>query len=146
MSADRYVLFTGSRSWTDYLGIYRTVRLLHVLLGSFTALHGAARGADTYVGMAARMQKIPVEPDPVKSTEWDFFGPSAGNRRNSRMLEKRPILVIGFWDGVSTGTQDCLTKAAALGIPTFVCNGPLDHVTLDRLTDFIKELANANHT
>lgn len=120
---ERFVLFCGSRGWLDYFTIFKVVRMLHVLLGSFTLLHGAARGADTYAGMAARMQHIPVLPDPVKATEWDFFGPSAGNRRNTRMLERAPIMVVAFWDGSaeSTGTLDTVFKAVEVyRIPTIV--------------------------
>lgn len=117
----RYVLFTGSREWADYLTIYRVVRKLHVLLGSFTALHGAARGADTFVGLAARGNKLPEHAERVTPWEWEQYGPPAGNYRNTRMLLMKPIMVVAFWDGSSTGTLDTINKAVnVFRIPTMI--------------------------
>lgn len=118
---ERYVLFTGSRGWTDYFTIYRVVRNLHVLLGSFIALHGGARGADTFVSLAARANKLPERAERVAPEEWELYGKPAGNYRNTRMLVMRPILVMAFWDGSSRGTLDTIQKAVNIfRIPTVV--------------------------
>lgn len=117
----RYVLFTGSREWTDYLTIYSVVRKLHVLLGSFTALHGGARGADTFVGLAARSNKLPERAERVTSEEWEKGGKSAGHYRNSRMLAMKPLMVVAFWDGSSRGTLDTIRKAVNIfRLPTVI--------------------------
>lgn len=139
VSSPRYVLFCGSRGWTDYFTIFKIVRRFHVLLGSFTVLHGGARGADTYAGLAARIQKIP---ECSMLANWARNGTHAGPLRNSEMLELKPIIAVAFWDGSSPGTLDTISKAVNIfRIPTLVLRpllppiapkrqqttGPLDH-------------------
>lgn len=111
------VLFTGSRNWPLYLPVFETAARLQELLGHYTLMHGGARGLDTFAGIAARVLNLTEDPDPVTPREWATYGNAAGNRRNTRMLEKRPDYVVGFWTGVkhgplkSTGTVDTLLKA-----------------------------------
>lgn len=111
------VLFTGSRNWPHYLQVFEVARLLQELLGPYRLMHGAARGLDIFAGVAAKVLGLIEDPNPVTPHEWATYGPIAGNRRNTRMLEKQPDYVVAFWTGVkhgplkSTGTIDTVDKA-----------------------------------
>ena len=112
------ILFTGSRNWPHYLQVLTVMRRLHDLLGPYTAMHGAARGLDTFVGIAAKVLDLPEDPNPAN---WDLYGKAAGSLRNTAMLKKKPVVVVAFWHGQSRGTLDCITKAVNVcRIPTLV--------------------------
>jgi RNA-splicing ligase RtcB len=51
----------------------------------------------------------------VCRAEWDKYGPSAGPRRNARMVEWKPDVVIAFPG--NRGTADMVEKAESDGIP-----------------------------
>lgn len=118
------VLFTGSRNWPYYLPVFEMVQRLQELLGPYTVMHGAARGLDTFAGIAARISELDEEAMPA---EWNLYGKAAGGLRNTTMLRKRPVLVVAFWDGRSSGTLDTITKAVNVyRIPVILT---LDHRT-----------------
>lgn len=102
------VLFTGSRNWPAYLQVFEVAQHLQELLGPYTVMHGAARGLDTFAGIAANVLDLPVEAVPA---QWDLYGKAAGPLRNTTMLRKRPVLVVAFWCDGSRGTLDCINKA-----------------------------------
>jgi hypothetical protein len=115
------VLFTGSRNWPFYLPVFEVVQRLQELLGPYTLMHGAARGLDTFAGIAAKISGLEELPIPA---QWNDFGKAAGVMRNTVMLRKKPILVVAFWDGRSTGTLDTITKAVNVyRIPTVIYRG-----------------------
>lgn len=106
-----------------------------VLWDRITVVHGAARGADTLAGRIAAAWGMRVDPHPVTSEDWDTcaseckpghrktrpdgstYCPSAGNRRNQRMVDLGADICLGFpahtgW----SGTRDCMTRAEKAGI------------------------------
>jgi hypothetical protein len=137
------VLICGSRDWTDSFAISSQLALIYGQDPERVAIHGnngdmrarPPRGADVLagwcaVGVGARVEVFAV--DHAKDGEW----PSAGPRRNSRMLtEGKPDKGLAFgpiWEldfkedralGVvggrykRTGTGDMVKKMLAAGIP-----------------------------
>ena len=68
---------------------------------------GDARGVDTHAKIYARRNNIPYR---IYHANWEFFGRSAGWRRNNRMAQDFPdAQVIAFWDGKSPGTKQWFT-------------------------------------
>lgn len=117
MTPDPLVLVCGSRTWPSFVDIRDTLVHLRTLLGPFTVLHGGARGADTYAGLAAKVLDIPVEPPMLP--DWSA-GLSAGFARNTAMLERAPAFVIAFTLGTG-GTADTIDKAVnTYRIPTLI--------------------------
>lgn len=102
------VLFTGSRGWPYYLQVVEVAKQLQALLGQYTIMHGAARGLDTFAGIAASVLGLAEDPNPAN---WDLYGKAAGPLRNTDMLRKKPVLVVAFWADQSRGTLDCIDKA-----------------------------------
>lgn len=126
------ILVTGSRNWTD-------ARLIHAALAQFAApgavvVHGGAPGADTLAARAAADLGLTVEAHPAdwvrcvpdcpprhrKTAPYPWHGtycPAAGSRRNQAMVDLGADVVLGFPLGRSTGTRDCMRRAARAGIP-----------------------------
>lgn len=131
------ILVTGSRSWSD------ADALADVLLDTWhdatqnghtgiVIIHGTADGADTLADLWARGNGLDVESHPA---DWDHcaencppghrkprarggdYCPTAGHRRNQRMLDAGADLVVGFQRDGSRGTADCLRRAKAAGLP-----------------------------
>jgi len=105
------VLVCGSRSWDDYAAIRD--RLQRLPRGA-RIIHGGARGADKTAAMYARALGIEETPYPAR---WREQGKTAGLIRNIEMLNRKPDLVLAFWDGSSTGTGHTVTEANKRGIP-----------------------------
>ena len=107
------VLVCGSRDWTDAALILETLRGVAEVT---VVIHGAAPGADTLAGEAARAMGIPVQAFPA---DWDRYGRAAGPIRNQRMLDEgHPDLVLAFHDDIasSRGTADMFRRALAAGV------------------------------
>ena len=103
------VLVCGSRGWTDERAIRdRLLRVMDEHGDGVLVLHGGARGADHLTGKAARLLGLSVREFPA---DWETFGHAAGIRRNDRMLDERPDVVLAFWDGVSPGTRHAIIGA-----------------------------------
>jgi hypothetical protein len=107
------VLITGSRSWTDREKIRAE---LEALPSDATIVHGHCKsGADAIADAIAHELRLKVERHPA---DWNKYGKSAGPIRNTEMVNTKPDLCIAFrMPGVSNGTDDCVRKAKAAGIP-----------------------------
>lgn len=108
------VLVCGDRNWNDP----KLIKLrLKKLSRNTIIIHGAARGADTLAGIAAKELGMEVIEFPAK---WNIYGIAAGPIRNQQMLEQNPDLVIAFHDDIdsSKGTKDMMNRAKRKGIPT----------------------------
>jgi hypothetical protein len=79
-------------------------------------IHGGAKGADTEAGIIATSLGHDVQ---MVRAEWDKYGKSAGYKRNKKMIEMQPDLVLAFSNG-SRGTQHTINLARAAGIETRV--------------------------
>jgi hypothetical protein len=105
------VLVCGGRSFAD-------IDLLNGVLDKLSAnytieciIEGDAPGADRMAGTWARSHGIP---NFKFAADWKAFGRAAGPKRNSKMLELHPNLVIAFPG--SRGTADMVGKAKNAGI------------------------------
>jgi hypothetical protein len=52
------------------------------------------------------------------SPNWDMYGKPAGPIRNTEIVKSADLLV-AFWNGISPGTKDTITKAQVKGIKVF---------------------------
>lgn len=80
---------------------------------------GGAKGADLCAEAAARALHLDVR---VVKAQWHKHGKSAGPRRNQKMLDLNPDLVIAFHQDLRTskGTRDMVLRAEKAGVPTEV--------------------------
>lgn len=111
----RTVLCTGSRGWESF-------SLIHDALFSvrkpFRIVVGDAKdGADPMFWRAAEKLGIPRL---RYNAQWNLYGKSAGNKRNTQMLDvlrylrsrgEEHLFVLAAWDGQSRGTLDMMDQA-----------------------------------
>lgn len=135
------VIVTGSRKWADdslvYADLEYQLTYAHSVGAILVVRHGAnPRGADAAAARwCAWAKPRGVVEDPVPA-DWTrdcttlcthkprvrkdgtTFCPAAGNLRNQIMVDKGAELCLAYpLDG--TGTQDCMKRADAAGIPTY---------------------------
>ena len=116
------ILVTGSRSFHDDDQAWTIVEQRLCILPTDTVLmQGGASGVDTWAAEIGRNLDFAIV---TVNADWTshegcncrnrgttgrcFY---AGIRRNRQMLDRTPTLVIGFWNGWSPGTKDCLDEA-----------------------------------
>ena len=114
------IVVTGSRSINDYALFTEVMKSsgYHV-----TALaHGDCElGVDQLAELWAIDHGITPVHFPITSEEWARYGGYAGPRRNGIMLKTfRPEAVVGLWDGVSTGTKNCVEQARVMLTPVYL--------------------------
>jgi hypothetical protein len=109
------VLVCGSRGWDSYSSI-RDYLAAFVDRGGVSIIHGAANGADSFVGGACIELGLTCYAFPP---DYKAFGKDAPHVRNDLML-KNADRVVAFWDGKSPGTASVVAKARKLGIPVEV--------------------------
>ncbi len=132
------VLVTGSRVYRRrsmveavLSGIYATsiTKIRKEETPSYIVMHGHANGADMLAGNWARLQNekggfFYVDEMPVPA-DWDLHGKAAGAKRNQQMVDIGADICIAFkddfdWTFSHGGTEDCVKRAMAAGIPTYV--------------------------
>lgn len=99
----------GSRSYNDYELMKRTLDEYKGIVSLIVS--GGARGADSLGEKWANennVEKLIFLPD------WNKHGKAAGFIRNKDIIENSD-LVIGFWDGLSKGTEHSLNIAKSKG-------------------------------
>lgn len=77
------------------------MNFITALPGEYHILVGDARGVDRKVIEICREFDHPFE---VYQANWTGEGKKAGIRRNLEMLDRMPVRVVAFWDGMSHGT------------------------------------------
>ncbi len=131
--ADTRVLITGSRNWRYPATIRRVLETLAATTPHLTVVHGGAQGADRMAGDYARDRGWNVE---VHHADWSTcaddcsrserhrrvgkrgeYCPTAGHRRNQRMVQAGADVVLAFWRDHSSGTANCLDLAKQAGLP-----------------------------
>ena len=101
----------GSRHFLDYSWMLDCL-LSHFRLEDIdTVISGGARGADALAERFAYEYGIPLV---VVQADWDRHGRRAGPIRNTEIVRQADA-VAAFWDGVSAGTRDTVTKARMAG-------------------------------
>lgn len=76
-------------------------------------LSGCCRGADQLGERYAAERGYTVERHPA---DWQFYGSSAGPRRNREMAEAADHIIV-FWDGESAGSRSMIECAERLKKP-----------------------------
>lgn len=81
---------------------------------------GKAEGADTAGEAWAELRRIPVAPFPITTEDAKKFGYKlAPKMRNKRMAEFGDMAIV-FWDGISGGSADMVTRMVARDKPVRV--------------------------
>jgi YspA, cpYpsA-related SLOG family len=103
------VIVSGSRQRKskDFREDFYILDYLHSMLDIQTVIHGGASGIDHMAGLWGAMWLREVIE--VKAN-WIAYGRSAGYRRNVRMAEMRPDLVILFPGGPGTKMMSDIAK------------------------------------
>lgn len=108
------VIVCGGRDFADREAVYRALDRLNSLRRIVELIEGGAPGADRMAAdwAAERLVKLTE----VRA-EWDRYGPSAGPKRNRKMLELKPDGVVAFPGG--RGTMDMIRAATEAGVPVW---------------------------
>ncbi len=113
MAEEYRVLVCGSRDWRDRAKIKE--RLLK-LPENTVIIEGGQRGADLLArGVAEEIGLDLIE----LPANWTRYGKPAGPRRNRRMLDLNPKLVIAFHSDIenSKGTKGMIGESKGRGVP-----------------------------
>jgi len=109
------VLICGDRNWSDKELIKSRLQSFVLQHDNVTIIHGAASGADSLAGQAAKELGMNVLEFPA---DWKTYGKSAGPIRNRQMLRQgEPDFVWAFHDNLreSRGTKDMVKVAGQIG-------------------------------
>lgn len=74
-------------------------------------ISGGASGADYCAEVWAEARDVPMTIFPA---QWDQYGNKAGPLRNDEVVKAADV-VVAFWNGSSSGTQDTISKARSEG-------------------------------
>jgi hypothetical protein len=105
------VLVCGGRHYDNWNGLLVQLDDLHGIYGFTELIHGGAPGADTLANTWAAISGVPVK---RFIAFWQTEGKAAGPRRNKRMLDYGPDLVVAFPGG--KGTADMIAQAEKAGV------------------------------
>jgi hypothetical protein len=106
------VIVCGGRDFKNLAFIWSNLDKIHADTPITSLMQGGASGADQLAGDWAK-SKAGIERLVCKA-QWEKYGNSAGPRRNARMLEWVPDLVVAFPGG--RGTADMVRQARAAGV------------------------------
>ncbi len=107
-------LCSGGRFFNDKRAVEDIVDNFDCIFDS--VIHGACpTGADQLVDDRAKEWNIETHRFPARNSDgW----PQAGPLRNQRMLDEgKPDFAYFFWNGISSGTFDCLVRVLKARIP-----------------------------
>lgn len=102
------VIVAGSRTFQNYQLLRAELDAIKDQVGEVFC--GEAKGADTLGRNWAYENGIKIRSFPA---DWQTYGKIAGMRRNAEMAQYADMLV-AFWDGKSTGTQDMIARMEQL--------------------------------
>lgn len=108
------ILVCGSRTFDDWV---RLVSFLSHFDPIDQIISGGANGADKLAAEYAERHKVCLK---VVLPDWDNEGKAAGIKRNIRMLDLKPDVVVAFWDRKSRGTKHTISEANRRKIPTLI--------------------------
>lgn len=108
------ILVTGSRAWSDRARLEWALGAA-LVFRPIVIVHGACpTGADAMAAAWARRAGVEVEAWPA---DWSRHGRAAGPRRNQAMVNAGARHCLAFVLPSSRGTEDCVRRAEAAGIP-----------------------------
>lgn len=113
-------IIAGSRSITSFETVRKAVEASNMLISEVVS--GGAHGVDSLGEEWARLRGIPIKRFPAK---WDFYGRSAGYRRNEEMADYAEAL-IAVWNGQSNGTRHMIDIARERKLRVFVFRKDLE--------------------
>jgi hypothetical protein len=114
---NRVIIAGGRDLLPDKKNLKVVKNILDKLKGEVILISGFARGADQIPVMLHEAGKYDLIPFPVTKKEWATIGPSAGHRRNERMVDEgKATHLIAFWDGYSKGTKGMIDYARKKGL------------------------------
>lgn len=99
----------GSRGFNDYKLMKDTLDEYKDKV--FLIVSGGARGADSLAEKWADENNIKTL---IHKPDWDRYGKIAGFLRNTDIVADSDI-IIGFWDGMSAGTENSINMAKKEG-------------------------------
>jgi YspA, cpYpsA-related SLOG family len=105
------VLVCGGRNYANYLHVESVLDSIHSEHRITHLIHGGANGADALASEWASKRGIQ---DVQCSANWRIHGITAGPRRNRRMLDLGPDLVVAFPGGA--GTAHMVSIAKTVGV------------------------------
>jgi hypothetical protein len=109
------ILVTGSRAWSDRAQVEWALGVAFGLWRPIVVVHGACpTGADRFAAEWAQRAGVEVEAWPA---DWDRHGRAAGPIRNAQMVAAGARYCLAFVLPGSCGTEDCVRRAEAAGIP-----------------------------
>lgn len=114
----KILLISGSREFTDYATILKTLNALHGRFSFTHFYHGAARGVDTCGEIWAKIKKLMIKPFPYLKEK----GRAGGVLRNQQMLEAvrgEFVVLAAFPLAESRGTRDMISRCLDV-IPVWV--------------------------
>jgi len=106
------VLVCGGRNFRSPAQVQRILDVLHAERPFTALMQGGANGVDKMSSEWAATK--PEIKRYVCRAEWEKFGKAAGPKRNARMLEWKPDLVVAFAGG--RGTANMVMQAVKAGI------------------------------
>lgn len=123
-----HLLVCGGRNYRNAVHVFRTLDALHAEHAFRQMIQGGATGADALAKDWAKTKPEIVRwtcradwadlshPDAIIRTRADGtqYDARAGHRRNARMLQWKPDLVVAFPGGA--GTADMVAQARAAGV------------------------------
>lgn len=112
------VIVAGSRDFNDYELLKPKLDALLQNKDSVQIVSGGARGADSLGEQYAKEKSLDLKIFPA---DWDYYGKSAGFKRNSEMAQYADALV-AFWDGKSKGTEHMINLAKRNGLQVRIVN------------------------
>ena len=109
----------GSRDFSDYAWMEHCLLRLFSVSDIEAVISGGARGADALAARFAGEHHLPLV---VVSADWKKHGRKAGPLRNTDIVARADALAV-FWNGVSRGTRDVISKARLAGkhVEVFPC-------------------------
>lgn len=105
------VLVCGGRDYKNKDLVFETLARIHDKTPITLLIEGGANGADFWGGYWADQNCIPHLRVPA---DWNRYGRGAGPRRNLRMLDYKPELVVAFPG--NNGTENMVMIAVRNGI------------------------------
>ena len=121
VEANKRLLVTGSRDWTDKFTLEQelVIGFLNLGAGEVTLVSGnCPTGADKLAeDFWEEMDFGPIERHPA---DWDELGKKAGYVRNAEMAKLGADLCVGFLKKDSRGTKMMIGLAEKAGIQTVV--------------------------
>ena len=109
------IIVAGGREFNDSKLFEEKVSEILTQYKDIEFVSGHAKGADSMAEKYASDNGIRIK---VMPAEWKKYGRAAGPIRNKQMLDyalEADAVLIAFWNGVSKGTKDMISRAKEHG-------------------------------